>query len=341
MRYQQFAKRLLISTLTLCLAIVLPGSLFLQTALAANANVGIKPICVYVSSYEKNDAWSSGIESGLRAELKSACFLKTHYMNTRQIESTSQLVRAAVKAKKYIKAVQPNILITSDDVAAKYLLRSFYKNHKLPVVFSGINWTVEEYGLPYTNTAGIVEVAAIEPLLNHGFTLSNSGSNALYIGSDTLSEQKDAARFFNSAQQLGINLTISLASSYDEWKKLFVTAKDYDFVILGNANDVSDWSMEDSAKYCAEHSAVPSLTNHKEMMHCAGLGYTKIAEEQGTWAGKIAVSILKGAAPSEIPIVTNRKWDLWVNNEILRVSETSIDQDLRKKAKKSRNDFEN
>ena len=47
------------------------------------------------------------------------------------------------------------------------------------------------------------------------------------------------------------------------------------------------------------------------------LAVTKVAEEQGEWAAETALAILGGAKPSQIPIVPNRRWNLFVNQALL------------------------
>jgi ABC-type uncharacterized transport system substrate-binding protein len=64
------------------------------------------------------------------------------------------------------------------------------------------------------------------------------------------------------------------------------------------------------------------------------LGFTKIPEEQGVWAGKAAIAILNGARPNDIPIVSNRKWDIWINDGILKSSGIQMPDTLARKAKK-------
>jgi ABC-type uncharacterized transport system substrate-binding protein len=52
------------------------------------------------------------------------------------------------------------------------------------------------------------------------------------------------------------------------------------------------------------------------MMEYCAFGMTKIASEQGEWAGKAATMILKGKAVEEIPVAKNSHFVLWVNPEI-------------------------
>jgi ABC-type uncharacterized transport system substrate-binding protein len=70
------------------------------------------------------------------------------------------------------------------------------------------------------------------------------------------------------------------------------------------------------------------------MMPFAMLGLTKVPEEQGEWAAKIALQILQGVAPSSIPIVPNRKWDIWMNPLLVETAGIVLSKPLMQKAKK-------
>ena len=47
----------------------------------------------------------------------------------------------------------------------------------------------------------------------------------------------------------------------------------------------------------------------------------------------VAVAILYGMSPSDIPIVANRKWDMWINNDLLAAASIDLPGSLRRKAK--------
>ena len=68
-------------------------------------------------------------------------------------------------------------------------------------------------------------------------------------------------------------------------------------------------------------------------MHYTMFGMTKIPEEHGEWTAKAALAILDGTPPSQIPIVANRKWDIWVNDSLLAASGVDLPQALRRTAK--------
>ena len=70
------------------------------------------------------------------------------------------------------------------------------------------------------------------------------------------------------------------------------------------------------------------------MMPYSAFGYTKVASEQGEWAANAAIKILDGISPGEIPLATNKKWDIWLNEELLDKLQIRPNRHLLRKAKK-------
>lgn len=70
------------------------------------------------------------------------------------------------------------------------------------------------------------------------------------------------------------------------------------------------------------------------MVDYAMLAVTKVAEEQGEWAAESALAILNGENPSHIPIVVNRRWDLFVNPALLDKAHVRLPRHLLQKAVK-------
>ena len=58
------------------------------------------------------------------------------------------------------------------------------------------------------------------------------------------------------------------------------------------------------------------MTENDWMMPYTLIGMTKVAEEQGMWAGKTAVSILNGKDPAKIKIVENHKSNIFINKAL-------------------------
>ena len=152
------------------------------------------PKCLFVSSYHKGYAWSDGVERGLRETLNGKCQIRQFDMDTKRKKTKEDKRAAALTAKQLIESWQPDVVITADDNAAKYLIQPYYRDTVLPFVFCGINWTVDEYGFPYSNVTGMVEVAPVRDMVDEARALVGGASKVLYVGADTATERKNADR---------------------------------------------------------------------------------------------------------------------------------------------------
>ncbi|MES9915806.1 MAG: hypothetical protein ABW160_07790 [Candidatus Thiodiazotropha sp. 4PDIV1] len=290
--------------------------------------------CLYISSYHQGYAWSDGVERGLRDSIGAECELKQFDMDTKRHKDEASKQQVAAEARDLILSWKPDVVITADDNAAKYVIKPFFKDHEIPFVFCGINWNVDAYEFPYTNTTGMVEIAPIDVLFNKARSIRIGAERAVYLGANTLTERKNAARFEAMAGKIGLSMDASLVSTTAEWLRAYEDAQDYDFVIIGSKSGINDWNKSKVLDVLHRTTRSLSLTNHDWMMPYTLLGFTKIPEEQGEWAAKAALAILDGVAPTDIPIVSNRKWEIWINHTVLNVSGLKLPQALIRKAKK-------
>lgn len=290
--------------------------------------------CLFVSSYHRGYQHADDIEQGLRSVLKGKCEVRQFDMDTKRRKSTAMKKKQARAVIEIIETWKPDIVITADDNAAKYLIMPYYKDHSLPFVFCGLNWTAAEYGFPYSNATGMIEVAPIIPMLERARKITASMDRVFYIGADVLSEEKNLKRFQRAADRLGFKLNYSLAASTDAWLEAYRRAQDYDFVIIGSRNGIKDWDHERALAGVLSTTRKLSVTNHSWMMPYTILGITKVSREQGEWAAKTALKILDGMSPSNIPIVPNNRRDIWINKNILSIAEVKFPPDLLRKGKK-------
>lgn len=307
---------------------------FLAVATFGDVAVGRDAKCLFVSSYHKGYAWSDGVERGLRASLEGRCELRQFDMDTKRLKSEADQQQKALEAKAIIESWRPDIVITADDNAAKYLIQRYYKDSETPFVFSGVNWTVDAYGFPYSNVTGMIEVAPIEPMFERAEEVSPNLRSAFYLGADTLTEKKNLKRFQEVSKRRGIKLEFALAGTMKDWKAAYREAQVHDLIIMGSNAGINDWNPEEVRAFVGGAAKRLSVTNHYWMMPYTMLGITKVAEEHGEWAGKTALKILGGMKPGEIPIVANSRRDIWINPEVLAAADISLPRGLMRKAKR-------
>lgn len=290
--------------------------------------------CLFVSSYHKGYAHSDQIEAGLRSTLKGHCELRQFDMDTKRRSSVAHKKNSAIAARKVIDTWKPDIVITADDNAVKYLIEPFYKDKKIPFVFCGLNWTAAEYGLPYSNATGMIEVAPVGVMLRRAVKIVPKFQRAFYVGADILSETKNLKRFQSAAKKMGFKLDHALVGSTEDWIKAYARAQEYDVVIVGSRNGIKKWNHDKAVDAVMKTTRRLSVTNHGWMMPYTILGMTKVSREQGEWAGKTAIRILGGQKIAKIPVVPNRQRDIWINGEILSVSGVTLPQGVMRKGKK-------
>ncbi|MET0093280.1 MAG: hypothetical protein ABW120_07090, partial [Sedimenticola sp.] len=293
-----------------------------------------EPRCLYVSSYHQGYAWSDGVEKGVRSVLEGQCDYRQFDMDTKRNKTPAYKENVGRQVRDLVREWKPDVVITSDDNAAKYVIQAHFKDASLPFVFCGVNWTAKEYGFPYSNVTGIIEVAPLRPMLRQAASLSGKVRGGYYLGADTFTEIKNQNRMAEASEELGIPFDGSLVSSMQEWMDAYKAAQAYDFVILGSFSGIDDWNKETARQFTLANTKRLSVTNHGWMMPFTLLGYTKVPEEHGEWAAKSALAILDGMSPMDIPIVSNRRWDLWLNTALLESSGLNIPRKLLRKAKR-------
>ena len=289
--------------------------------------------CAYVSSYHKGYTWSDGIERGLRSVLQGQCDIVQFDMDSKRNRSEPYIKQKAEEIAAEIKSIKPDVLIVSDDNAAKYLVNPYFNGGELPVVFCGINWTVDEYNFSPVNVTGMVEVAPVRPLLQWAKKLKNATSGR-YIGADTLTEEKNFAHVEKVAAKLGIKLESFLVDNQSAWQGAFEQTDQIDFIYIGSSSGIRDWNEDLNTQFVRQHADKLLLTNHGWMMPFAMLGFVKIPEEQGVWAGKTAIAIHKGLPVKRIPVISNREWEIFENPSLLNITKIELPKALRTKAKK-------
>jgi len=283
----------------------------------AAAASGPPPECVYVSSYHVGYSWSDRLEQGLRTTLGARCRLMSIYLDTKRQREPVERRAAAARAMVSIREIRPAVIITSDDNAARYLIVPHLKGAQVPVVFTGVNWTVEEYGFPWPNVTGIVEVSPIRAVLEQAERVVGRAGRAAYIAANTQTEWKNYARLKRETAAMGTTLFAMLVDNMVQYEASVASAQGVDILIMGGNAGIRDWDAERARRIAQRHTATFSITTRDWMMPYTMLGLTKLPEEHGEWAGESVIAILDGRSPATIPLATNRHWESWVNQDLL------------------------
>lgn len=292
------------------------------------------PACVYISSYHRGYEWSDGIEASLREVLDGHCTFIQFDMDTKRNRDESFILQKAREAKELIEQSKPGVVITSDDNAAKYVIKEYFKESSIPFIFCGVNWTAKEYGFPYTNVTGMIEVTPVAALFDLAVLVSK-GNKGLFIGDDTLTDRKDVGHFVKYTEKNNIELEQALVKTADEWKESYLKAQTTkDFIILGHNSAIEGWMDEEIQSFIMQNSSKLVLTTYQWMVPFSMVGLVIQAEEQGKWAGEAALGVLQGFPVKKIAIIANRSWTSWVNPELADAAGITLPQEFVEKSQK-------
>lgn len=269
---------------------------------------------LFVNSYHAGYEWSDGIEAGIHSVLDgTGVELKVVYMDTKRNADESFWLEAAEAAKAEIDDYAPDVILTSDDNAQKYLVVPHLMNAGIPIVFSGVNWDASIYGYPTDNVTGMVEVELVAELIDR-LSEYAEGERVGYVTVSSETERKVIEeynkRFFDGQMQ------VYEVGTLDEFEQAFLTAQDeVDIIFIGN-NAGTEWDIEGAARFFVENTRKPTGSINSWMAPYAMITLAKVPEEHGEWSAQTALAILDGQSASEIPLVENKKGELILNLDI-------------------------
>ncbi len=296
------------------------------------SSVSALPRCLHVMSYHQGYAWNDGVEGGVEKTLAGKCELRKFYMDSKRNTAPEFIKRKALEAKQLIEEYKPDIVIASDDNASRYLVEPYFKNTELPFVFNGINWTADTYGYPYKNASGMVEVAPVEEMLDIARRNTSHINNVMFISDDVVSEYKDFWHYKRIYEKQGVSVKAIFVKTMAEWEKAFVEAQSYEFIILGNNAGINDWDVNRAVNFVEKNGKRLTMTTYAWMMPYVMLGVSKVASEQGEWAGEVVLAVLSGIDIADIPVTLNRHWNYYQNKKLLKKASIDIDKISRHKA---------
>jgi len=289
-------------------------SIFNQTLYAEQLPV---PKILFVDSYHQGFPASFKILSGVKQTFEGKNInLRLVEMDTKRNPNPDFIKSAALKTKSVIELFNPDILISCDDNAAKYLIEPYYKDSTFPIVFCGINWDASIYGFPYKNMTGTVEVTLISETLRH-LKKYAKGSRIGFLGGDRLSERKNR-EYYQKRFKINFSKTY-FVNSFEQWKRDFSKLQDeVDMLIITSHAGITDWNDSSARAFVEKHVKVPVATEHEWEMPYALVGVAKDYEEIGLWSGNAALKILSGIPPGKIPVSSNKKGKLFFNRTIAK-----------------------
>ncbi|MCV6636833.1 ABC transporter substrate binding protein [Candidatus Albibeggiatoa sp. nov. NOAA] len=241
--------------------------------------------------------------------------LHTFEMDTKRNTSEQFKLATADKARQLIEKLNPDVVIVSDDNASKYIVKPFYKDTDLPFVFCGVNWDASIYGYPYKNVTGMIEVDLSHILIKR-LSRYAKGNRIGVLAVDNLSVRKNV-KYQQSVHNIQYH-KIYYVSDFNEWKKAYKRLQTEADILLLLNHPLKGWDNALAEQFILKETKIVTGNTLDWMTQFAVYSITKSAEEQGRWAAKAALSILKDHPPSSMPIVKNRTGETFINVKLAK-----------------------
>ena len=218
-----------------------------------------------------------------------------------------------------IQKFKPDLIIASDDDAVKYLVVLHFKGKEIPVVFCGVNWSAEQYGLPAANVTGMLEVLPLKENLQQIKLFNPEARKMLILSENSTSEQNNKILLDTLFRSAGFEPEYELMNEFEDWKIEFIAAnQNFDLIYLPTNGAIKNWNKDEAIETVSQNIKIPVITCDDFMMPYCVFGMTKVAAEQGEWAAKTALEILNGKSIREIPITQNKKSKTYFNRELAK-----------------------
>jgi ABC-type uncharacterized transport system substrate-binding protein len=269
----------------------------------------------YLNSYHEKYGTSAPILSGIRESMAGQpVALTVFYLDAKRNPEENAMAAKVKEALAAIRKAQPDVIIVSDDDAVKRVVVPHLKGGKTPVIFCGVNWSAASYGLPAGNVTGMVEVVPVAETIQTLKRYYPRARTLWVLSENTLSEQKNRQVLDTTFRRLGLKTQYALVDDFAAWKEKFVAAnREADLIYLPTNGGIRHWDEAQARAFVARHIRKPVLACDDFMMPYAVFGLTKVAGEQGAWAGRVALQVLHGKPVPEIPLGRNRQTKAWFN----------------------------
>jgi ABC-type uncharacterized transport system substrate-binding protein len=236
-------------------------------------------------------------------------------MDTKRNPSEAFIKERAEVMLDSIREKKPDLLIVSDDNAMKYLVVPNFKGNPLPIVFCGVNWTVDQYDISDCNITGVLEILPIAELIQTLRPYYPEMKKLLVLNENTTTSRKTRPLLDTQIGNMGLEVSQELVDDFASWKSVFREANEtYDIIYFQTRGAIVGWDHDECLKQMDQFLRVPVVTCEEFMMPYAVFGLTQFSEEQGMIAVEKAKAILKGANPADIPITRNRLSKAWINS---------------------------
>ncbi|MEK4509271.1 ABC transporter substrate binding protein [Paenibacillus sp. FSL K6-2524] len=297
------------------LLIVIGLSLTIYLPEAANAKQTSTQNVLILNSYHKGYTWTDDQNNSIEAKLKGAettPVIFSEYMDWKRYPTDANIQNFYEMIKVKYAKIHIDVIIVTDDSALNFAMR--YRKEILneaPIVFSGINRVGLESIIDQKDITGVIEEIDPTETIRMSLEINPSIKNIYVVYDNTesgISTGKLVAEKISSLDP-GLNFIPMNALSNEEiMQKVSQLGSDSIILLTTYYSDSTGQIIEFDgfASEISSTSSVPVYGLYEYALNHGVIGGDLVSGiNQGHTAGDMALQILQGTAPEDIPIASN------------------------------------
>ena len=287
-----------------------------QTAAEARKKV------LLVHSYHAQYEWVAQITRGVKRAFEFASVdCEVFHMDTKRRSDLEWKRQAGEAAAEVVLQWKPDVVIAVDDNAQEYFAKRYAGQNDPQIIFCGVNADPAKYGYPAANVTGILErpyyAATIDILLE-----ILPEARRLAVITDNSPTSAGAIEYMRQHQQTSMTpVCWETPNTFEEWKASILKVQDsadaiatYMYHTVGQPDASQNMEPRDVMRWTVENSRIPLIGFFVFAVDDGALcGMVESGVEHGSEAGRLALQILNGTKPSDLPITTARHGQSMLN----------------------------
>lgn len=296
-----------------------------------------RPRVLILHSYALDYGWVREVNEGLNRVLEGRADFSIHwqYMNTKNHPSLSYKQKAGILARRMIQRLKPRVIIAIDDDAQDFVAKYYVDYPNVSLVFCGVNGEPQDYGYKGAqNVTGILErlpLSAIRDTIPYLVPKSGPGEQIIRVvnlgdKSGTVKRDEDYILSFDWKPLYLMDSV--LVSNFKRWKEEVQSLQNRaDCIIITNYRQLQrDQSgtggfvpPKEVMTWTVENSQIPIIGLNGFIVEEGGeIAIAASPYEQGEVAAKMALKILGGTSPKEIPTQRTENFLVYIRDELYK-----------------------
>jgi len=262
-----------------------------------------------IFSYHAEYTWHAEEARGTQEVLqREGIAFEKFYLDTKRHTSVEWKQQITAEAKERIKEYDPALVMVFDDNACE-LVAQHYVGESLPFVFCGVNADPAEYGFPAQNVTGVLERPDFQGSAELLQKLVPDVQKVALITDDSPSAHGFIEGLADAALPVVIS-EIHTTNAFEDWQaKVGQLQSEVDAIGLFTYHTIKKQGEEESMspdellQWTLANSVLPEFCPLDFAIEGGALcGVALSAYEQGNTAAEMAVRILAGEKPTDIPV---------------------------------------